>query len=111
MKTHSETISFRADPDLLRRIDIESKRFELSRGSWVRGVITSHAFRDHEPSVAEMPEEIQRSIDEMKLQLEELKMTIARATLLLLCKVGDIPTDEAKEFVRSNLLKQGAAKC
>ncbi len=111
MKTHSETISFRADQDLLKRIDMESRQFELSRGSWVKGIITSHAFRDHEPRVAEIPEELQRSIDEMRQQLEELKISLARATLIILSKVGDIPTDEAREIVRSKLLKQEEAKC
>ena len=111
MKTRSETISFRADQDLLKRIDIESKQFELSRASWVRGIITSHAFRDHEPRVAEIPEELQQTIDEMRQQLEELKMTLARATLIILSKVGDIPTDEAREIVRSKLLKQEETKC
>ena len=111
MKTRSETISFRADQDLLKRIDIESKQFELSRASWVRGIITSHAFRDQEPRLAEIPEEVQLSIEEMKLQLEELKMKLATATLIVLSKVGDIPIDEAREIVRSNLLSEGAAIC
>lgn len=106
MKTHSETVSFRADQDLLKRIDKESRQFELSRGSWVRGIITSYAVRDHEPTLAEIPEELQRSIDEMRQQLEELKMTVARATLIILSKVGDIPTDEAREIVRSKLLQK-----
>ena len=47
----------------------------------------------------------------MRLQLEELKMTLARATLIILSKVGDIPTDEAREIVRSKLLKQEETKC
>ena len=74
------------------------------------GIITSHAFRDQEPNVVEIPDQFHESIDEMRLQLEELKMTLARATLIILSKVGDIPTDEAREIVRSKLLKQEAGK-
>lgn len=111
MKAHSKTVSFRADQDLLKRIDKESSQFDLSRGAWVRGIITSHVFRDQEPREAEIPDELQRSIDETRLQLEELKLTLAKATLIILSKVGDIPTDEAREIVRSKLLKQEETKC
>ena len=106
MKTHTETVSFRADQDLLKRIDKECLQFELSRGTWSRGIITAHTLRDHQSKVAEIPEVLQRSIDEMKLQMEELKMTLARATLVILSKVGDIPADEAREIVRSKLLQK-----
>lgn len=106
MKTRSETVSFRADQDLLKRIDRECGQFELSRGTWARGIITAHAFRDRERKVAEIPDGLQRSIDEMKRQLEELRLTLARATLIILNKVGNIPTDEAREVVRGKLLQK-----
>ena len=80
--------------------------FELSRGAWVRGIIMAHVFRDEEPRVADLPEELQQSVDEIKQQLEELRMNLAKAILIVLNTVGDIQIDEAREIVRSNLLQK-----
>ncbi len=106
MKTHSETVSFRAEQDLLKRIDKERSAFDLSRGAWVRGIITAHVFRDEESSSSQIPDEVQQAIEETRSQLEGLRMLIAKATLIVLNKVGDVPLEEARELVRNKLIQK-----
>lgn len=106
MKTHSETVSFRAEQDLLKRIDKERSVFDLSRGAWARGIITAHVFRDEESSSGKIPDDVQQAIEETRSQLEGLRMLIAKATLIVLNKVGDVPMEEARELVRNKLMQK-----
>lgn len=106
MRTHSETVSFRADTELLKSIDEACNRFGLSRGSWVRGVVVSKTLESNEPRDTVIPEEMQQQIDFIQNELRELRITVARSTLMLLTKIGNMPGEEARQLVRDKLLKQ-----
>jgi len=105
MKTRSETVSFRADSDLLKHIDEACERFGLSRGSWVRGIIIAHTLRDDELREVRLPTSTQLSLDVLQQNVARLQISLARAAFLVLTKVGQMPTDEARQLVRSKLMK------
>lgn len=42
MKRRSEIVSFRVDAELAKRIDSARGVFDISRGDWVRGLVTAH---------------------------------------------------------------------
>ena len=106
MKTRSETVSFRADCDLLKMIDHECERFGISRGSWVRGlVIASCHGGDHEREADDLAPLIEK-LHEIESQCNALKSDTARSLYFVLTMIGNIPKDEAKELVRSKFLEK-----
>ena len=65
MNRPSETISFRATKEVLRMIDTARSAFGLSRGDWVRGVVTAHLHQ-------ERMETVTRSLVDLRLSLDEI---------------------------------------
>lgn len=107
MKTHSETVSFRADNDLLKQIDAECVEFGVSRGSWVRGVVLAHFHRREMAVTKDDLDEFVRQLDALTSKVDSLQPDIAQSLFFVLTKVGAMPADQAKELVRSKFLARG----
>ena len=101
MRTHSETVSFRADTDLLKLIDAECKRFGISRGSWVRGAIQAHFVRQETPIEQIDLSLLTEKLDSLEQHFDGVRHDTAKSLFYVLTRVGQIPADQAKELVRS----------
>lgn len=107
MRTHSETVSFRADDDLLKRIDAECAEFKVSRGQWVRGVMMAHFQRQEAAITQDDLADLFRRLDELTSQVNAIRPAVARSLFFVLTRVGNLPSAAAKELVRAKLLKSG----
>lgn len=99
MRTRSETVSFRADPDLLKLIDSECVRFGISRGNLVRGVVVSHI---HQLDLKSLDERF----DVLTQSLDSLSSDLAKSLFYILTRVGEMSADQAREFVREKLSRK-----
>ncbi len=107
MKIRSETVSFRADDELLKQIDAECDEFKISRGHWVRGVVLAHFHRRESAITQDDFSELLRRLNELTMQVEAIRPGLARSLFFVLTRVGNVPADAAKELVRTKFLKQG----
>lgn len=106
MKTRSETISFRADPDLLKQIDGECARFGISRGSWVRGVTIAHLhLPNNEPRPLDFSP-LDDKLTSLEQLLDSLKSDVARSLYFVLTKIGNLPSEQARELIRAKFLER-----
>lgn len=104
MRRKSETISFRASEDLLRQIDKARKPFGVSRGDWVRGIVTGWLFREGEEGRTDQFSEIADSVRRSEEELAKLNARLARAAYLILTCTTDIEPAEIQALVRDKLL-------
>lgn len=111
MKVRTETVSFRADPDLLKLIDDQCQRFGISRGNWVRGVVLAHLHRSANPVDPVDLGPVERKLDGLERLLDLLKTDLARSLFFVLTRVGEMPVGEAREFVRSKFTEHEADRC
>ena len=100
----SETISFRASEDLLRQIDKAREPFGISRGDWVRGVVTGWLFREGEEGRTDQLSEIANGVHRGEDELAKLNARLARAVYLILTCATDIEPAEIQALVRDKLL-------
>src|SRR5690348_65468 len=103
MKLRSEIVSFRASEPLLKRIDSARKPLVLSRGDWVREVVTCrfHDIDDaqHWPELANA---LLQADERHALQIEQLFVNLRRQFIILLTQMG-VPLEQAKEIARCKL--------
>src|SRR4051794_37255624 len=103
MKRRTETVSFRADEELLRLIDAARKPFGISRGDWVRGITQAELLGgkgqlDLAPLTA-----LQTGHDELAEGVGKLNIGLARVLFVVLTHVGQMDAETAKEIVRKAL--------
>lgn len=106
MRTRSETVSFRADDELLKQIDAECDEFKISRGHWVRGVVLAHFHRRESAITHDDLAELFRRVDELTGQVAALRPELARSLFFVLTRVGNLSSDAARDLVRSKFLKR-----
>lgn len=107
MRTRSETVSFRADDELLKQIDAECAEFKISRGHWVRGVVLAHFHRRESAITQDDLSDLLRRLEHLAGQLDDIRPSVARSLYFVLTRVGNVPADAAKELVRSKFLERG----
>lgn len=103
MKRRSETVSFRADEELLRLIDEARKPFGISRGDWVRGVTQSQLLGRNDQLDLTPLTALQSGQEELVQGVGKLYTGLARVLFVLLTQVGQLAAEEAKEIVRKAL--------
>ena len=103
MRTHSETVSFRVDQDLLRLIDKERSRFGISRGSWARGAIVSHLHHLPGATDEQKSQNLDERFDALESLLDSLAGDVAKSLYFILTRVGEMSTEEAKDLIRARL--------
>ncbi len=101
MRPSTETVSFRADAELLKLIDAERARFDLSRGHWVRSLIESHLLQ---PSPPFDPAPLLERLDAFERHFTDVRQDTAKALYFILTRIGRFPSEQAKELIRSHFL-------
>lgn len=104
MRTHSETVSFRADEELLKLIDAECEEFKVSRGLWVRGVIISYFVRREAAITQDDLSDLLKRVDELTSTVNAIRPDVERSLYFVLTRVGKMPSATAKELVRVKFL-------
>ncbi len=104
-RKRSETISFRADEDLLRLIDQARALFGVSRGEWVRGVVHADVYRSKEAATDLRLSEIDRAMEEFRQSLDRLTTNQAKSLFAILTVVGDVAADDARKLIQQNLVR------
>ncbi len=103
MKRRSDTVSFRADEELLRLIDEARKPFGISRGDWVRGVVQSQVFGGKsEVDLAQLAT-LAGHQEELAESVGRLNVALPRILFAVLTQVGQLDAEQAKEIVRKTL--------
>lgn len=97
----TETVSFRADEDLLRLLDNVRHRFGISRGEWVRATVQAELLQTRQESADIRWAEIDRGLEQINVSLESIAKNQARALFAVLTLVGQMPADEAKQLIRA----------
>lgn len=102
-RKRTETVSFRADEDLLQLLDDARRRFGISRGEWARGIIQAALYRTERELLDQQLADIQKVLDELARSQLRLLANHSRGVFAVLTLVGKIPADDAKELIRVNL--------
>jgi hypothetical protein len=108
MRKQSKSISFRLPNDLHQKLAEQGKATGLSVGMVSRSIVVGSLMgeeiehRDRLQELSEMVSEISKLQQVTSKQLYYLLYSI-------LVHVGEIPTTEAKEIVRKELVKRGVA--
>jgi hypothetical protein len=97
----SEIVAFRADPGLLRLIDEAAKPYGISRGAWVKNVITEKVMELHDPTVDEPQGDMTATL---KVTKHELTVIIGRALYYILTNPDGLPAEDANRLVREKIL-------
>lgn len=101
MRPPTETVSFRADAELLKLIDAERARFDLSRGHWVRGIIESHLLQ---PNRQFDPAPILDRMEAFERHFTDVRQDTAKALYFILTRIGKFPGEQAKELIRAHFV-------
>ncbi len=109
-KPASETVGFRANAELLKLIDRERERFGVSRGEWVRGVISAQLFKESQENNAARLEELQNLVKESCQAIKLHDRKLAAALFTVLTEVGEMEAGEAKALVRRRIIEQGGSR-
>ena len=99
----SNTIAFRASEELLALIDDAANNLGVTRGEFVRAVVTTH----FESQPAAIVSDLANLADELAKVLAKtslLHRNQARLLVTLLTTVAKLPLPEAKELARVTLL-------
>ena len=97
-KTPTATISFRANPDLLRLIDEAREPFGISSGEWVRGVVSAHLRSDKPDPNRET--EIHSMLEHLAADQQLTRTGLMRLAYVLLTDRGTRSPEEAKGIVQ-----------
>lgn len=100
-KLISTTISFRASEDLARLIDRERASFDLSRGTYVRGVISAQLLATQEEQHAALLEELHQQLEALSSQLSRVRREQRKSLFVLLTRLGELSGDDAKRLLQS----------
>ena len=98
--SRSQTISFRASEDLARLIDRERAPFELSRGTFVRGLVSGQLLATQQQEQTARLEELHRQIETLAAALERGRREQRKSLFLILTRIGGIEGAEAKQMLR-----------
>jgi len=93
----SETVSFRLPATLAKRLSDAGESQDLSSGEYARRLVT-------EALTDTRHEETSRALSELRATVDRVREDLATVAAALLAKDGPVPTDEAKEWVRTRLL-------
>ena len=97
MSRPSETVSFRLNTDVGKLVDRQRKPFGLSRGEWVRGLVTNHLQNN---SIDEIAKELIELRQVIRNEPESFHDSIRRLAYLILTQGDPLPPDEAKNKVQ-----------
>ena len=92
----SNTIAFRAPPELLELVDAAAKKLKVTRGELVRAIVAAH----FESQPAAIADDLAKLLGKASL----IHRNQARLLVTLLTSVAKIPLDDAKEIARTTLL-------
>jgi len=101
-KRPSETISFRLDANVLRVLDHHRQAFDVSRGEWVRGVVTNLL----DGNTPGNNEQIEQLSSELAASVKLLRTDLSAVLYVILVEVGKVPAESAKGCVREFLLNE-----
>lgn len=107
MRRKTETISFRASEDLVRRIDQERHPYGISRGDWVRGAITARLFMENADARADEIANIGEAVHRTEEEVAKLESLLARAVYLVITCASDMSPEEVRDLVREKLISRG----
>ena len=97
MSRPSETVSFRLNSDVGKLVDRQRKPFGLSRGEWVRGLVTNNLQNN---SVDQLAKEIIELRQTVRDESEALHDSIRRLAYLVLTQADPLTPDKAKDEVQ-----------
>lgn len=97
----SEIVAFRAEPGLLGLIDKAAKPYGISRGAWVKNVITEKIMELHDPSVGEPQGDLSATL---KVTKHELTVIIGRALYYILTNPDGLSAEDASRIIREKIL-------
>ncbi len=98
MRKKSETIAFRADTDLLKKIDEQRVSFGISRGDWVRGIITTWLNLIEQNKQIEPADTV--SLSDLHGQLNTILENQVKTLYLELVNIGNLSADDARTLAR-----------
>ncbi len=96
----SQTISFRLDADTMRILDQQRQPFNVSRGEWVRAVITNLLDGNGPPQ----SQAIEKYALELAGQVTTLQTQLNTVLYVVLVELAEMSPEEAKDIVRSSLI-------
>jgi hypothetical protein len=106
-RERSETVSFRLQPALVRLVDLQRARVgNISRGDWVKGLISNHLYREEQEDFAGKLGELQESLESIQASQSEFRRLGLRCVHLLLATIADIDSKEAKQLIRHRVLRK-----
>ena len=100
MSRPSETVSFRMSTDIGRLVDRARTPFGLSRGEWVRALVTNHLQNNPVDKLAEELIELRQAVLEQKVESDSLNDSIRRLAYMLLTQADPLTPDSAKQSVQ-----------
>ncbi|MBX3412612.1 MAG: hypothetical protein KF708_07985 [Pirellulales bacterium] len=104
-RKRTETVSFRADEDLLRLLDQSRSRFGVSRGEWVRGVVQANLYATEHESLNERLSDIEQAVARILSRQEAFSLNQARSLYAILTLTGNLSADDAKAVVQTNITR------
>ena len=88
-------VSFRATVDLLRQIDAARKKLDVSRGEWVRGIVTAHLYQgDH------IGEILLDALNQLTQDVQNIDQSIWKAVLVQLVHGAGLHPADAKDILQ-----------
>jgi len=103
MKRRSETISFRVDSQLANRVDEACQMFPISRGEWVRGLVTTHLYQLHGEEQNDRLRQMEEALAELSIENQRTQ-TLLKQMLFVTLTVGcGVSSEDATRSVRKVL--------
>ena len=102
MRQKTETVSFRADTELLKAIDDQRHHFQISRGAWVRGIVITWLNQIHLENQTHRPNQDQ--LEAVGNQLERVLRNQAKSLYLEMTVIGGMSDDDARSLVKRQLI-------
>lgn len=104
MKSESETISLRLEPELLRKLDKQRAPFGDSRGQCVKRMVTATLLGSRDEELLQAMTEVrlsqERSQDDRSQEAETMQRAIRRLAFFILTHDGPVDAQNAKKIAR-----------
>lgn len=103
MKRRSETISFRVDSQLAKKVDEVCRVFPISRGEWVRGLVTTHLYQLDGEDQDDRLRQIEETLAELSIENQRTQ-TLLKQMLFVILTVGcGVSSEDATRSIRKIL--------